>query len=389
MNKRFLTYVLFVFIISSCGTLKLATLQKSVDEISAEYVPDKRTGISIATVSKAVKGQILLQGETLYPAAKEEMIRLIREAGGEIIDSLQLLPEASVGDKSWGLIAVSVASIRTRPSHPAEMATQAVMGTPVRILKKQHGWFLVQTPDEYLGWTTSSSVQGMTWSALQEWRNSDRLIFKGLTGNVLSNDHSGNAVSDLVAGVIVKKTGETGSAYFVSLPDGRAGQVTKADFADFSEWKAEARPDTLNIPQTALRFLGLPYMWGGTSAKALDCSGYTKTVYFLNGMILERDASQQIRNGHAVNPDGNFRDLQPGDLLFYGNRDPFRVVHVGIWLGDSKVIHASGTVKVESMDTNRPDASKYLTDTFLGEVRRICNAPKGKGLIPVKDHPWY
>jgi gamma-D-glutamyl-L-lysine dipeptidyl-peptidase len=229
----------------------------------------------------------------------------------------------------------------------------------------------------------------MTYSELQDWRSSERLIFTGLTGNVTDSDHAGKVVSDLVAGVIVNKMGENGAFFTVRLPDGRQGQVEKDGFADFSAWRSEAHPDTINIPETAIRFLGLPYMWGGTSSKTLDCSGFTKTVYFLNGLILERDASQQIRNGQVISPADNFRDLWPGDLLFYGNRDPFRVVHVGIWLGDSKVIHASGTVRVESMNTSRPDTSNYLTDTFLGEVRRITGVSKGKGLVPVTDHPWY
>ena len=60
---------------------------------------------------------------------------------------------------------------------------------------------------------------------------------------------------------------------------------------------AKDSPET--IVATAYRFFGVPYLWGGTSVKGMDCSGFTKTVYFLNGVLLPRDASQQVARGRA------------------------------------------------------------------------------------------
>ena len=388
-GKGIIAYVILGLALWSCGPSRFVTLRKAAGDITARHVSDSRTGIASVVVSKAGKGKVLLSGETTVPEVKEEMVNTILNAGLKVIDSLQVLPAGSVGEKPWGLVSVSVANIRTRPSHAAEMATQAIMGTPVRILKKQDGWLMVQTPDSYLGWTTPSSLQALSKPEFEAWRHSERLIFTGMTGNVLALDDSGQVISDLVAGTIVNTLGESGSVFKVRLPDGREGQTEKTTWAYFSEWRSGAEPDTVNIPATAKRFAGLPYLWGGTSSKALDCSGFTKTVYFLNGILTERDASQQIRNGQVVSPANNFADLIPGDLLFFGNRDPFRVIHVGIWMGDSRVIHASGFVRTDSMDPRSPETSDYLTGTFLGEVRRIIGAPQGKGLIKVKEHPWY
>jgi gamma-D-glutamyl-L-lysine dipeptidyl-peptidase len=389
MKYSLLTFILLSFILCGCSNKSLKLLQKQIDEVATAFVPDKRTGITFAQVQKQGVSSVLVKGETLYPDAKDKIVALVKESGFHVIDSITLLPENSLGNKTWGLVTVSVANIRSRPSHPAELSTQAVMGTPVRIIKKESGWLLVQTPDNYIGWTNTSSVKALTNEEKQQWKQSDRLIYTGIHGSIYEDEVNSQVVSDLVAGVIVIRISGSEKYYKVAIPDGRIGFADKNGFLPFKEWAAVVEATSEGISETALRFLGLSYLWGGTSSKALDCSGFTKTVYFLNGLILERDASQQIRHGFKVSAENNFSSLQIGDLLFYGSHDPFRVVHVGIWTGNTYVIHASGMVKIESMEKSRSNFSDYLNDTFLGEVRRIIGFPSGEGIVRVREHPWY
>jgi len=385
----FFLLVIGILVINGCSHRSLKLLRQHILEIEQKYAPDKRTSIFHAEIRKDKNSKRVLSGETLHRAAAEEITGFIERSGIKVADSLTVLPHSELGDKTWGLICVSVANIRSRPSHPAELVNQAVMGNPVRVLKKQSGWLLIQTPDNYIGWTTTSSVHRMSEEEMNEWRNSNRVIFENLYGNVVSLENKALVVSDLVAGAIVVVVSENDNFFEVKLPDGRMGLVNKSGFSSFRQWALQVEATPGSIISTALKFSGLPYLWGGASSKALDCSGFTRTVYFLNGLILERDASQQIRHGSKVSPDNNFSGLQPGDLLFYGRKEPLRVVHVGIWMGNTHVIHASGIVKTESMDRERENFSDYLYDTFLGEVRRIIGYVDGQGIVKIAEHPWY
>ena len=86
------------------------------------------------------------------------------------------MPDTLTNKKYTGLVTLSVINIRKHPDHRAEMVSQAVLGTPVRILKNKSGWYLMQTPDHYIGWTESASMETMTESAMDEWKRSDRVI---------------------------------------------------------------------------------------------------------------------------------------------------------------------------------------------------------------------
>ncbi len=102
------------------------------------------------------------------------------------------------------------------------------------------------------------------------------------------------------------------------------------------------------IVETAKRYLGVPYEWGGTNDSGFDCSGLTMAVYRLNGLDLPRVSYEQFKEGTYVSKE----ELRPGDLVFFDTRRLGRVSHVGIYIGNDMFIHAPRTgqkVKVESL----------------------------------------
>jgi cell wall-associated NlpC family hydrolase len=121
----------------------------------------------------------------------------------------------------------------------------------------------------------------------------------------------------------------------------------------------------------------------------MDCSGFTSVVYLLNGLVLPRDASQQVLAGEAVPFGDGFDAVQPGDLLFFGRAAtaarPARVTHVAMSLGGPRFIHASIDVRKNSFDPQDPDYSESLRKILL-QIRRVRT---GQGVAKLADMPYY
>jgi cell wall-associated NlpC family hydrolase len=174
------------------------------------------------------------------------------------------------------------------------------------------------------------------------------------------------------------------------LPDGRRGVLNRTDVKGFNEWSATAFPEPDKLILFSKSLLGSPYLWGGTSTKAFDCSGFVKTIYFTAGLILARDASQQFLYGKPVEVTPGFEQLKKGDLIFFGNENERkkRITHVGMYIGDTEVIHCSGMVRINSLDSARSNFSKYLKDSMMG-VKRIIGNESGKGSEKIANNSWY
>jgi cell wall-associated NlpC family hydrolase len=380
-------FVIVYSLLLSCHSGSVEQLQSEINSVADRWVPDKRVGICNLTL---VNGNIL-KGETLFPGAKTEVLQLLKNKNINVIDSVIVLPDTIHFEKNWGIISLSVANLRTKPAHSAELASQAIMGTPVRVLKESDKWILVQTPDNYIAWTNKSSVNQMTRSEMNSWRHADRMIFTSSYGTISSDSKLTTVLSDLVAGAIVIKKSENQNITEISLPDGKIGYVSNLNWLNFNEWKDTVSTIPSKLIANGKQFMGFPYLWGGTSSKAMDCSGFSKTIYFLNGIILERDASQQFKHGKEIDIAAGWDNLQKGDLLFFGSKEPFRVTHVGMYIGNSEVIHSSnsmGRVWINSLDSKNDNYNDRLSSTLLG-AKRLIGTPSEQGYLPVKLHSWY
>ncbi|MCK5086959.1 MAG: C40 family peptidase, partial [Melioribacteraceae bacterium] len=208
----------------------------------------------------------------------------------------------------------------------------------------------------------------------------------------LETDSKSQRISDLVIGNILIKDGEENNYCRIKYPDGRIAFIEKEYCVELNGWINNSHPTEENIISTAKSFMGIPYLWGGTSAKGMDCSGFTKTVYYLNGVVMSRDASQQVNTGILVDTNNGFDNLQPGDLLFFGSRKTEkrneRITHVGIYIGDYEYIHAAGEVKINSLNVNAKNFNLYRLNHFI-RAKRIINSVDKNGVTSIKNNKFY
>jgi gamma-D-glutamyl-L-lysine dipeptidyl-peptidase len=379
---------LFLFIcagtIAMAQTLNYKNLSLELQSLQKQLVPDKRTAILDIELKDTSPPAFVIWGETNLPDAKRQITQFLTDKKISFVDSVRLLPDSSLGDKTWALASLSVSNLRSSPENASELVSQALMGTPMKVLDFKNNWYRVQTPDHYIGWIEDSQLQRFNPKEMEHWKKSERCIFNSLSGCVYDAPTlKGNIVSDLVLDDLFEVEAVVHRFLRIRTPDGRVGYVRKAGCLSFDAW-SKSEPNVQSILSVAKQMMGSPYLWGGISSKATDCSGLVKLAYYSQGIILARDASQQAIYGESIDFN-NMNNLQPGDLLFFG-RSAQRITHVGIYQGKGDFIHASGMVYISSINPFDP---KYNPVRKNVAARRILNSLNTEGIVRVKNHPWY
>jgi hypothetical protein len=234
------------------------------------------------------------------------------------------------------LISVPVLPLRAEPSERAEQVTQLLYGEQVELLENQDGWSLVQNrADGYQGWATSKMLTPVSAPFLARLDTYDSFLlaeplvfFRGVDVGQLY----------LPAG---SKILHKGNRYYFPLDE----QLIEL----FPEKEIQRISPTFPMPErileTAFQFLNAPYLWGGKTILGMDCSGLLQVAASINGFQMPRDAKDQAMLGEE-----QFLSLAlPGDVAFFSNADG-RIVHVGLLCGPHEILHASGCVRVDTLD---------------------------------------
>ena len=375
-----------------------ALFNKISNDVMNKYAPDERDKTyDVSLIEK--DGKLILVGSTTEKEAVEALVSRLADAGITAQNRIDLLPSNSLKGKTYGIVCMSTASFNCDGRFSGESGTQALMGMPVRILEENDDdWYRCINMEGYTAWVITRSVKAMTKAEYEEYLAKPKVFVNKKYSTLYSEKNvSSLPVSDLVWGCILIDEGRQGVWRKVSVADGRTGYVPEEDVLDLHKWMDNAVPTEKNIVETAKQFCGFPYVWGGTSIKGVDCSGLTKSAYFLNGYVLRRDASQQCKTGDSVDVhkfvEGTYTkaalaNLRPGDLLFFGrkaeNGRKERVTHVAIYMGDGKIIHSSNIVRINSLIPGEKDY--YAGAKRLLKARRIIGtADQGKGVVSVKN----
>lgn len=366
--------IIILIIIFNFYSCKKTNINPIIDQTVQEFIPDKRVAFCNIEANR-VDNKWILSGETNVVEAKDSLLARLVRLGEEVIDSIKVLP---LSDFNKGVVSLSVCNIRSKPKHSSELSTQALMGTTLKVYKKKDNWYYVQTPDDYLGWVDDNAIKLMDQLSYANWSVIPKIIFTEDVGLSYKEPslHS-SRVSDLVLGNIMQFKGSKNGFIKVGYPDGRIAYVPSRDVLHMDKWTQNIEANSDNVLATANRFLGRPYLWGGTSSLGFDCSGLTKMVYAQYGYQLPRDASQQVNTGTLVDTDQSLKNLVKGDLLFFGkhktNTNKEKITHVAIYMGEGKIIHATGDVKIESLRKGDENFNQRRYDTFI-KAKRILGS---------------
>ncbi len=223
------------------------------------------------------------------------------------------------------LVHAPVADLRAEPRDDAELVDQLHYFETARVLGSRGGWHYVEAEDHYFGWIRADLVEVMPGS------RDGRLVGRTLAPIYREADTSSDVIGHLPAGTSLASR-QTPAAdgpwvwVIARCGDGHPGRgyVSLDDAVEVGA--LPHRPPTADdLIATAEAFIGVPYLWGGTTGLGIDCSGYVQQVYRLNGLRLDRDAHQQAMEGRPVDVPA------PGDLIFFGAQS---VTHVGLATGE-------------------------------------------------------
>jgi len=383
MNKKFKAIILVAISVMVAFHTSASQAGDNIDELlkelKAAMAPDKRVAIWDVNASMA-DDVMILEGTVGYNEQKDAISEQLWQRGINHINNIKVLTDSIPANQSWALVKLSIATLRCDPKHSGEVATQALMGMPLRVIEQAGEWYRVQCPDNYIAYVPESSLKFMSKPELDAWKATERYIVTVYDDQLVTEPKGDETVSDLVLGDILNFVKKKGKWIQLATPDGRTGWIESSNVEKFDKW-AKQKLDLKKIEKTARRMMGSSYLWGGTSTKVTDCSGLVKVSYFSNGIILQRDASQQALTGQKI---ADWHDAKLCDLLFFGNSETGRVTHVGLYLRDGKYIHCSGQVKINDLN---PDAPDYLYSPL--SISRIDGQIGTKGIIYVRDHEWY
>ena len=388
-QKLAIIFSLLIYISCSNNGILITGLEGVSKSIKEQYAPDKRVAIFDINFDNS-DDKIIATGMTNSKEAYQKLVDSLQSLDVSYINNIRVLPDTIVGNKMFAVARNSVINIRSAPKHSAELGTQGLLGMSLKILDKAGDFYRIQTPDNYISWVDKGGIQKMNKGEFDTWNASKKIIFTKNFGYVYNSKQQNAAiVSDITLGGLLKYLSEDAGFYEVKYPDNRTGFVKKSEAVVYENWLKNLQPSKENVEKVAKKLEGFPYLWGGTSSKGIDCSGFTKMVYLMNGFVIPRDASQQINAGKQVDEKLNFENLEKGDLLFFGTEatetKKRRVVHVGIWLGNNKqeFIHASANVHISSMDSLQPHFDAFNKNRYLGSKRYL--GIKDKEIINLKE----
>lgn len=258
-------------------------------------------------------------------------------------------------------VGTNLTGLFAQPSFGSEQVSQLLNAAPLEVLREREPWAFVRQPDGYLGWVyapylAEPSMFPPTHFVVmpQALLRTEPQFYSSTIGRLLG----GTAVTVNRIEVLGNRASDGWAQ--ATLAGGRTGWLSLLDLRRTEDLPKAADDRRRQIVIDAHLYVGVPYVWGGTSGMGIDCSGLAQLTHRLSGVTVPRDADMQFEVGTPIEP-----PFLPGDLLFFASPGNHRrITHVGISVGGWQIIHASRAQNGVYLDDVQ--AVDHLRETFVG-----------------------
>lgn len=286
-----------------------------------------------------------------------------------------------------GVVTANVVSLRKEPDGDTELITQAQIGQTIKIEESKENWFYIQMWDTYRGWIPSYGVKILDGQSKPYGSTGIVAVIQDLWVNVYEQaSKSSTIVTKATIWAALEVADSEGEWIELHLPSGKIGFIekTKAKLVNRAHALTIEPPVPGELIKTAKRFVGVPYLWGGTSPFGIDCSGFVQLVHRINGQSLLRDAG--IQAGDPRCEPVMRQNVSTGDLVFFSGsqgKDPDipAITHIGLAIDNDWFIHSGGQGGVQITRFDDPNSRYY--HNYWGarrmkfETLEIAGAAKG------------
>ena len=225
----------------------------------------------------------------------------------------------------YGICHLSIVPLRASASHESEMLSQLLYGEHFKILEDRLQWSRIRNSfDGFEAWIDKKQYKKIEEADFYSLEENDLQLSSDLIEYI--TDESG-LLMPVALGSVLNFAYDLGHTY--------EGERTKLSVS-----KKE------NLINTAILYLNSPHLSGGKSPFGIDCSGFTQTVYKLNGFKIKRNAAEQAKQGEPLS---FIEESEPGDLAFFDDNEGV-INHVGIMMKDNYIVHVEGKVRVDRID---------------------------------------
>lgn len=339
--------------------MKQSDIEQAVIDYSRAFA-DPRT--NLFDVQPVIDGNRLrLRGRVLEAHQRQGLLDELahRFLPGLEIDASEVVVLRDAAQPRW--VSTNLTSMHQGTSFLAELSTQMLNGAPLEVLWEEGRWGFARLADGYMGWTY------LPYLTAQPAPQPTHIVTAPLGLLHESPDAGSGLLTRVLGGTFVHQAQVDGSWACLELAGGMRGWMSAESLTSLDGLLVSAPARRASIVEHAFRLTGVPYLWGGSSANGIDCSGFAQLLHRLVGITLPRDADMQFDAGKPVEP-----PFEPGDLIFFGESgEKRRITHVGMSLGGWRMIHSSRArngVQVDDVQETPHLRDSYLcAATYIGK----------------------